>query len=80
MPIYEYKCDKCENFFEELVTGGDRDKNVPCPSCGSADTKKRVSATGGIVMKGGSSAPPCATGGGGCPGRMPACAGSGCGL
>jgi len=75
MPLYEYKCEKCSNFFEELVTG-DRDKKIPCPACGSSETQKCMSAIGGISMKSGGGS--CA-GSGGCGGRaMPSCAGGGC--
>ncbi|MDR0307684.1 MAG: zinc ribbon domain-containing protein [Chitinispirillales bacterium] len=74
MPIYEYKCDKCGNLFEELVTG-DRDKKIPCPSCNSPETQKRISAIGGISVKGGGM-PSCASGGG-C-GGMSSCASGGC--
>jgi putative FmdB family regulatory protein len=31
MPIYEYRCKKCETEFECLVLGGDND--VACPDC-----------------------------------------------
>ena len=74
MPIYEYKCGKCGNFFEELVASS-RSGNVPCSLCGSAETQKCVSAIGGISVKGASAAPPCAAAGG-CPG-MSSCAGAG---
>lgn len=78
MPIFEYKCEACENVYEELVTG-DRDKKIPCPSCGSDKTRKLMSAIGGISM-GSSSSSGCASscanasscamaGGGGCPGH-----------
>ena len=77
MPIYEYKCEKCENFFEELVIG-DRDKKIPCPACGSSETQKCMSAIGSISMKSSGGMPSCASGGG-CGGRaMPSCAGGGC--
>jgi putative FmdB family regulatory protein len=31
MPIYEYRCTKCEDVFEKLVFGKDE---VVCPKCG----------------------------------------------
>jgi len=31
MPLYEYKCEKCEHVFERLVFGDDP---VDCPQCG----------------------------------------------
>lgn len=33
MPIYEYRCDKCEDDFEVLVFGNDE---VACPRCGGS--------------------------------------------
>jgi putative FmdB family regulatory protein len=62
MPIFEYRCTKCGNKFEELVTG-DRDKQIPCPSCGAKSTEKQMSAIGGISMGKSSSGPSCGSGG-----------------
>jgi putative FmdB family regulatory protein len=40
MPIYDYKCQKCEHQFEALVLGG----NTPvCPACGSAELERLFS-------------------------------------
>ena len=35
MPLYEYKCEDCENEFEEMLHFSDRDVpiNEPCLSC-----------------------------------------------
>ena len=35
MPLYEYKCEDCENEFEEMLHFSERDVpiNEPCPSC-----------------------------------------------
>jgi putative FmdB family regulatory protein len=41
MPIYDYTCKKCGHSFEALVTGS---MKAACPSCGSAQLKKGVSA------------------------------------
>lgn len=49
MPIFEYRCSKCNKVFEELVTG-DRDKTFSCPFCGCKDTEKLMSAIGVISM------------------------------
>lgn len=48
MPMYEYKCSACENEFEELVFGSI--ESVPCPKCGSSNTRRLVSA--GCVRSG----------------------------
>ena len=44
MPIYEYKCNKCENEFEKLVFAGE-DKNIFCPECTSRDIYKKMSVS-----------------------------------
>jgi putative FmdB family regulatory protein len=33
MPLYAYRCAKCEHEFEELVLNGEK---VECPECNSA--------------------------------------------
>jgi putative FmdB family regulatory protein len=40
MPIYEYRCAKCSETFEELVFG---DAAPACPKCGSARVDKMMS-------------------------------------
>jgi putative FmdB family regulatory protein len=41
MPIYEYRCTRCENEFELLIL---RPSAVPaCPSCESQDVEKLLS-------------------------------------
>ena len=42
MPIYEYKCEKCESCFEKLVFSGDKEP-VECPECGTKQVKKLMS-------------------------------------
>lgn len=42
MPIYEFKCNDCENIFSEMRKIGD-DKNVECPDCKSLNSKKMIS-------------------------------------
>jgi len=37
MPIYEFKCKKCGNIFEQLVFSSNRKDKVICPSCGKED-------------------------------------------
>ena len=41
MPIYEYKCLKCNEQFEALVLGGD---NVSCPRCKGDKLERLMSA------------------------------------
>jgi len=49
MPIYEYKCKKCDHFFEELVSLN-QESPVPCPECGAKKTEKQLSLIGGFFM------------------------------
>jgi len=58
MPIFEYRCESCGKVFEELING-DRDKQMPCPDCGSVKTEKLMSVIGGISMGRSSSSSPC---------------------
>jgi putative FmdB family regulatory protein len=41
MPIYEFDCERCGERFEELISSQRGDS--PCPSCGSSQTRRRVS-------------------------------------
>lgn len=43
MPIFEYRCEKCDHTFEKLVFSGDTE-TVRCPECGSEQVKKLISA------------------------------------
>lgn len=45
MPLYEYKCKKCNNEFEKMVSLVEYDKKQDCQSCGS-ETKKLMSIGG----------------------------------
>ncbi len=62
MPLYEYKCNACGNDFEELVFS--EPEKVKCPTCGSTDTRRLVSA--GCVKTSGGALAASAFGGGGC--------------
>lgn len=45
MPIYEYKCDACDETLEKLQRMSD-DPLTLCPSCGQESLKKQISAAG----------------------------------
>lgn len=45
MPIYEFKCLKCEEFFEVIVMGSTGDDIKGCPKCGSDEFERVVSKT-----------------------------------
>lgn len=44
MPIFEFKCSKCEEFFEVIVMGSD-EKAINCPKCKSEEFQRVVSTT-----------------------------------
>ncbi|OGR11515.1 MAG: FmdB family transcriptional regulator [Desulfobacterales bacterium RIFOXYA12_FULL_46_15] len=45
MPIYEFKCLKCEEFFEVILIGSKDDGIKGCPKCGSEEFERVVSRT-----------------------------------
>jgi len=45
MPIYEFKCSKCEEFFEVIVMGSNKNDIVSCPKCESREYERVVSKT-----------------------------------
>ena len=63
MPLYEFKCNRCESTFEQLILSSDEEDNVICPSCGERDTSRLMSSfscgssgMGKALSSGGSSA------------------------
>jgi putative FmdB family regulatory protein len=42
MPIYEFKCNKCEKIFEQLIFSSDEEENLACPSCGQRGVASRL--------------------------------------
>ncbi|MGH7814188.1 MAG: FmdB family zinc ribbon protein [Candidatus Binataceae bacterium] len=82
MPIYEYRCLKCNRSFEAFVRPG-HDGDTECPRCGGAKLAREMStfaargssgdsaaaAAGAIASNGGSSG----TTGGGCCGGACGC-------
>jgi len=45
MPIYEFKCLKCQEFFELLVINNDDEAKLQCPKCNSKEFERVLSAT-----------------------------------
>ena len=43
MPIYEYKCEDCENDFELFFKSFNSIKEPQCPTCDSANVDKKLS-------------------------------------
>jgi putative FmdB family regulatory protein len=46
MPIYEYRCEECDEDFELFVRSASQKANPVCPKCGSKRVKKAVSLFG----------------------------------
>ncbi len=54
MPIYEFKCLKCQEYIEILVMGSDDDKmEVKCTKCGCEDLERILSSTNFSMAAGG---------------------------
>lgn len=53
MPLYDWKCIKCDHEFEELASSSIH--LIQCPECG-AEADRKVSAAGGYSIKGNNSA------------------------
>ncbi len=47
MPIYEFKCRKCKNIFENLVFSAAEERKLVCPRCGSHSNQKLMSVFAG---------------------------------
>jgi len=66
MTIYEFRCNKCGNIFEELVFSSDKDESFSCPECGDSDVCRVLSSFSSGSSSSGSSlgASSCAPSGG----------------
>lgn len=49
MPIYEYKCTKCDHIFEILFRSSNERIAVACPSCKSSKVDRQMSVFGGKI-------------------------------
>ena len=47
MPVYDYKCEKCEDVHEEMREIDKRDDKSTCPKCKSK--AKRIPVRTGVV-------------------------------
>ncbi len=54
MPLYEFRCLKCQELFEALVMGQNDQKEMKCPHCNSVEFEK-VMSTASYAMSGGGS-------------------------
>ena len=39
MPVYEFKCNACDETFEIISSLAERDDKAVCPACGGRDVK-----------------------------------------
>jgi putative FmdB family regulatory protein len=58
MPIYDYRCDACGMTYDVLHKGREVAEDVRCPSCGSLQHTRLISAPS-INVKGAQATPPC---------------------
>lgn len=72
MPIYEYKCMKCNQEFEYIVLGSDT--SVTCPECNTDKVKRQMSACSFKSGGNGDSSPSVGSSSSGCA----SCAGGSC--
>ena len=49
MPIYEYRCESCQNSFEALVTRSE--PQAECPGCGSQNLAREMSVFASSVQR-----------------------------
>lgn len=54
MPMYEYRCQKCDKSFETLRRMQDADRDLQCPECQSDKVVRLLSrfAAGGCTSSG----------------------------
>ncbi|MGQ9647687.1 MAG: FmdB family zinc ribbon protein [Thermodesulfobacteriota bacterium] len=62
MPIYEYRCRKCEKVFERFQRMGEGGEKLVCPYCGEKRPEKMIS--GFTSSKGNASTSSCGPTGG----------------
>lgn len=55
MPVFEYRCKKCDEKFEQLVFSSG--ETVECPKCGSKENQKLISAFASSHSHGSASSP-----------------------
>ena len=45
MPIYEFKCKECDEYFELLVMSKNEEDEFKCPKCGAQSFERIMSRT-----------------------------------
>jgi putative FmdB family regulatory protein len=64
MPLYEYRCERCDERFERLVSLRAEHPPVTCPHCGTTDIRKQVSTFATTVSRQTTNQSSCTPGGG----------------
>ena len=44
MPLYDYRCEKCGEEFEQLVSSSKKNAAAKCPKCDSTRTSRQFSS------------------------------------
>lgn len=65
MPLFEYRCEDCEETFERLEWRHEAGEPAECPACGSVRTERCVSAFATRGSRGSSEGAGCSSRGGG---------------
>jgi len=53
MPIFEFKCQNCDEYMEILVMNKQDEVEMVCPKCGSGNLERILSATNHAIAGGG---------------------------
>ena len=52
MPIFEFRCLECSNFFEKIFLGSDERADIECPECSSVSFERVVSKASHVMGMG----------------------------
>jgi putative FmdB family regulatory protein len=52
VPIYEYRCEDCQDTFEVLTSFSNRDQMQTCPACSGAHARVQVSSFAAVGVGG----------------------------
>ena len=52
MPIFEFRCLECSNFFEKIFLSSDERADIECPECRSMSFERVVSKTSHVMGMG----------------------------
>ncbi|MBU1096932.1 MAG: zinc ribbon domain-containing protein [Bacteroidetes bacterium] len=80
MPIFEYRCQSCNNKFDYLHKSVSNIETVNCPECGSEENKKLLSSFSASMGSTSSYGGGCADGSCGIPAPTGGCSSGLCGL